>query len=218
MSRVVHMRIPDNILIACYDVLSDVGRINTDGMPVSTVVVRALTAMVKGLRNQEMIDTYDDPHKLMTKLHHYLGTEASLPDESKMFLDFTEDDDERKSGADVIRNFVDEAVAMMSEGGIKSEFEHQEVSADTNQPSSQVDFDTVARTPYEDLRYKAPKDRLIQAAAEDQALQLCLEVVYHTMPIEYWGSDMAERSIRTIMQDAEQYVIMQGEDDGTTED
>jgi len=214
MSKVVHMRIPDHILIACYDALHEVGGMNTDNIPVSSIVVQALSAMVKGLRNQEVLESYTNSSDMMRKLHHYLGAEDSMLGATNMGLDFSGAAEDDFDSGQIVRQFVDEAVERMSDGGIPTEFEQQSVEA-TKEPEMQIDFQLIQTTPFDDLASVAPRDKFILAAELDTTLRMCIEIVYHSLPPELWGSDTAERSIQSIYQQVETYI---NESEPETED
>ena len=209
MSRVIHLRTSNRNIVACYELLARHGL--DIKLPISTAVNRVLTAFVEAeIKSARLPD--NGPETVVSLMGLYIGQEEKLElPESRAPLVF--DSEEAPPEAPVQTHEIDisvieKAVANASTGGIPAQAPDELPEV----PAEAPPWDAFDRFPYKSLQQQAPKDVLIEQAADLPALKYAIEIVYRVIPKEHWGSAKALDMVKPLAGEFQRWIEDHPED------
>ncbi len=197
-SKVVHIRIPSDIIIGCYDTLELVAGRTTDNLSVAQVVGDALKGFVRGAMKKALIPEYTLPD-----LQARYDTIFKDDDEQTFEAGFIDDREEEESASPPREQFMAQIEEHMNQLTAKAASVPEGI---VEQPNPQAPkkarpkWDSDEARNFERLAKIQPLDRFIQQAKEekDDALKICISLIYSSLDESLWGSAMAEKSIQQL--------------------
>lgn len=201
-SRVVHVRLDDWALIGCHDILKTGGKL-VDSISMSTMVRQIVNALVRNMQVNNKIPMYtkEERYDRLEELYQadVLELDTILDPAAILNLEDPVQDSE-------ILDIVKEAVRK-----IESEGEPQKISqkvtisevTDTILGKDEQSINLMKQkcTPFSVFKKKAPKDRLIEWAIDqnNDIIKQAVAILYTGLPQELWGSDKAEEMVAGLL-------------------
>ena len=211
MKRTVHIRMKDETIVKCLDMLEIMGGISTKGMPTSSAVNQALEALLRGVQG---IPVRSD-EEIKARMSEASPSETPAAGQGIVpVFDAPEDQDEEETPMSLLKKHVERQVQEMSSPqlevplSVKSPDEVEDIPDDIR-----VDFSKAKRLPFDKIKKSCPKDRLVEEAENNPHLIAALEIVYANIPIDMWGGPKAEELVREIYNQHLKYGLEEEDDE-----
>lgn len=200
-SRVVHARLPDKTIAGCIDIMQGNG-LQTQSIPISTMVSKTLTACIKDLINKGMI-----PDRTPEEIDELMSTTLDVVETS---MDKLPSIDMTDAGPTIIKPLIDNKLSKLD--SIVSDVLSGDAGTDEpifNENYKEPTHDDLAKgktirvdkkMPFDEIKELAPKDRLVEASVNSPEMQNALEIVYAQLAPSLWGTDIAERNVKSILE------------------
>ena len=196
-SRVVHVRLDDWAIIGCHDILKTGGKL-ADSISMSTMVRQVVNALVRNMQVSDKIPTYtqDERYDRLEEMYKedILELDTILtPAEIQGVVESVEDSE--------ISDIVREAVGRIESAGepqhISQEVTIAEATDELVPEPESVNLMHQMCTPFSVIKKRAPKDRLVEWAVEqdNKIIKQAVAILYTGLPQELWGSNKAEEMI-----------------------
>lgn len=210
-TRTIHSRLPDEILLGCYDAAELVLKIDPRRESTSTVVRLVLTSFINALQKKGSIAKYENQAQIKRMLDEFMGVEQSrtksqILEEIDPSLEDYEEAPDTESEETEVRNLLGQALDKLESEQFQNNMAVDDDIDDTPIAQPTLDLSKMERTPFTELSKQAPKDILIAKAIEtkDPQLTKAIEFVYHGLPITQWGTDGAIEAVEFLLEQMEQ--------------
>lgn len=206
-SRVVHLRLNNSTILGCHK-LTELQQGESD-IPMSTMLSNVLDSLIDKLIQSGKIPSIEDSAAGVVLNSIYRQSideegDINIQEEPDMFEDFLID-------VKVEDETIQENLSI-HEVPLEKEFQHR--SPDEQQVENNIEYPevppwedpTMTYKYYKELKARAPKDMLIEAAEDSPHLQHCIEIIYEALPIELWGSAKAQALVAEVLPTVEHYL------------
>ena len=209
--RVLSIRVPQPVLVYCYDILK-LGSVPIDGMALSTAVVTALERISSSLitdgrlkmcetdrDSDERLTAYIKPSLWAGEPLTRLNTNLVENPPTIQLRDGEEDEDLPEDRKKRIEALIETAVGQTMEREAKELEDKVRSNSLYNEGGDLVadlDRPQVSMRKLEDMGMIAEEDCLadkLYAETETEHLKLALRIVYKNLPLDMWSSSTAKR-------------------------
>ena len=196
MTRVIHLRLKDESLLGCMDLLEQAG-MTTKDLPKATIVARSIEALISQLIQNKKLPDYANPTAELES-RFKITTEVMLP--SVTIPEITEEHPIPDTTLrDMIKSRVDQltkpADLSLPEETFNENFEVGEVKDMLSKPINIAETDMM---PMDAIKQIAPKDRYVEESEGNNLMAIAVQIVYAQLPAQDWGSEMAGTLITPI--------------------
>lgn len=222
MSRVIHLRMPEEDLLSCYELLDNLNQ-NPKNMPTSTCVAKALNLLLGSLRHSGELPIYARKETILTNLSEYMGKNVAGPGTLSLAslhqyaqtepseLPEPEEVTEEDFHAHLDRQIADGA------GSGRATARPDEPEGELDEAPQRPVWETERYYSVHYLEKEYPKDRFVESysempdSKEKDAFGLALGIVYRNMPSSLWNSPKADEFIKDlysrVLQDMNQFPV-----------
>jgi len=223
-SRVIHARVPDDVIVGCMDALTIVARRDLNGRPLSTIITTVLEGFISSLQKDGQIPDRDEAEVkgmidryLMSDIPSFPPSHLVLPPEGNdideyeyggesptaQILDKPEEDDEgpeeyKEEDMHAHLDAIAAAIAKREDVSIPLKVEKNPEPVKRKGMTYQ-EMQTIERLHLEELRKVAPKDQFILASEDSDYMTLAVEIAYTKLPQRVWGTEQAGQVIEGIL-------------------
>lgn len=188
-TKVLTCRMKFSTIIGAYDVHELIGR-TTVNLPMSSIVVAALDALIETMRAEGKLPAYNDDLSVLSRLQDLLGdtridTDDAVPDTPSTL-------EIQTTTAQQFEDTVEALAPTLSRDPIAaSDVDVGELEAVTEA--------TVAPS-FSDLEQHFPTDELVLTCKGKPTQELALVEVYSNIPVEMYSTEIARRLLSATME------------------
>lgn len=202
-TRIVHLRLSEDAIVGCYDVLLKVGK-SIENVPMSTAIRETLESSIRSWRQQGVLQkrSPEDIQKAIAEL-----TSAGI--------DFDPVFDESLLRASMDRSILEDADSPISDIAERVERTIQETSTPDVDMGLLINEGPISEVPVkasvsiktmnpkytiQDIKVLAPKDNVVETINESTPpwLVRVIEIVYSGMSVTEWGTVQAINQIESL--------------------
>ena len=185
-SKTLSIRIPLTTIVGCYDIQEVIGQ-STVNLPVVTIVVKSITALIQTMRNEGKLPVYPDDESMSERLGELLGANIPRAELDAISLPQLDTESTLPSIQNEFTSLVEKVAESISSDPaiIEGEYNPESVA----QPAVAVTFSSILA--------ENPEDSVVLGAKGDALAEEAIVSLYPNLAADQRGSDLAKRLLES---------------------